>query len=146
MTEKLSQNELLALTTEIVASHVSNNTVAVSDLPEVIQKVYGSLNTLSPDPEPQQPEKPQPAVAIKKSVTPEYIVCLEDGKKLKMLKRHLKTRYDMSPEDYRKRWGLPEDYPMVAPSYAQQRSDLAKKIGLGTKRSAGGGRGRRGAA
>ena len=144
MTEKLSQNELLALTTEIVASHVSNNTVAVSDLPEVIQKVYGSLNTLSPIPEPQQPEKPQPAVAIKKSVTPEYIICLEDGKKLKMLKRHLKTRYDMTPEEYRKRWGLPDDYPMVAPSYAQQRSDLAKKIGLGTKRSSG--RGRRGAA
>jgi len=144
MTEKLSQNELLALTTEIVASHVSNNTVAVSDLPEVIQKVYGSLNTLSPNPEPQQPERPQPAVAIKKSVTPEYIICLEDGKKLKMLKRHLKTRYDMTPEEYRKRWGLPDDYPMVAPSYAQQRSDLAKKIGLGTKRSSG--RGRRGAA
>ncbi|MGH1480797.1 MAG: MucR family transcriptional regulator [Geminicoccales bacterium] len=144
MTEKLSQNELLALTTEIVASHVSNNTVAVSDLPEVIQKVYGSLNTLSPNPEPQEAEKPQPAVAIKKSVTPEYIICLEDGKKLKMLKRHLKTRYDMTPEEYRKRWSLPDDYPMVAPSYAQQRSDLAKKIGLGTKRSAG--RGRRGAA
>jgi predicted transcriptional regulator len=144
MTEKLSQNELLALTTEIVASHVSNNTVAVSDLPEVIQKVYISLNTLSPTPEPEQPEKPQPAVAVKKSVTPEYIVCLEDGKKLKMLKRHLKTRYDMTPEEYRKRWGLPDDYPMVAPSYAQQRSDLAKKIGLGTKRSTG--RGRRGAA
>lgn len=144
MTEKLSQNELLALTTEIVASHVSNNTVAVNDLPEVIQKVYGSLNTLSPHPEPQAPEKPQPAVAIKKSVTPEYIICLEDGKKLKMLKRHLKTRYDMTPEEYRKRWGLPDDYPMVAPSYAQQRSDLAKKIGLGTKRSSG--RGRRGAA
>ena len=144
MTEKLSQNELLALTTEIVASHVSNNTVAVSDLPEVIQKVYGSLNTLSPNPEPQAPERPQPAVAVKKSVTPEYIICLEDGKKLKMLKRHLKTRYDMTPEEYRKRWGLPDDYPMVAPSYAQQRSDLAKKIGLGTKRSSG--RGRRGAA
>lgn len=144
MTEKLSQNELLALTTEIVASHVSNNTVAVSDLPEVIQKVYGSLNTLSPNPEPLPAEKPQPAVAIKKSVTPEYIICLEDGKKLKMLKRHLKTRYDMSPDEYRKRWSLPEDYPMVAPSYAQQRSDLAKKIGLGTKRSSG--RGRRGAA
>ncbi len=144
MSEKLSQNELLALTTEIVASHVSNNTVAVSDLPEVIQKVYGSLTMLSPTPEPPQAEKPQPAVAVKKSVTPEYIICLEDGKKLKMLKRHLKTRYDMTPEEYRKRWSLPDDYPMVAPSYAQQRSDLAKKIGLGTKRSTG--RGRRGAA
>jgi predicted transcriptional regulator len=133
MTEKLSQNELLALTTEIVASHVSNNTVAVSDLPELIRQVYGSLTNLSPTPAPEQPEKPSPAVAIKKSVTPEYIICLEDGKKLKMLKRHLKTRYDMSPEEYRKRWALPDDYPMVAPSYAQQRSALAKKIGLGTK-------------
>jgi predicted transcriptional regulator len=133
MTEKLSQNELLALTTEIVASHVSNNTVAVSDLPELIRQVYGSISNLSPNPVPEQPEKPQPAVAIKKSVTPDYIICLEDGKKLKMLKRHLKTRYDMTPEEYRKRWTLPDDYPMVAPSYAQQRSDLAKKIGLGTK-------------
>ena len=133
MSEKLGQNELLALTTEIVASHVSNNTVPVSELGELIRQVYNSLNTLSPAPAPEQPERPQPAVAIKKSVTPEYIICLEDGKKLKMLKRHLKTRYDMTPEEYRKRWLLPDDYPMVAPSYAQQRSDLAKKIGLGTK-------------
>ena len=133
MSEKLGQNELLALTTEIVASHVSNNTVAVSELGELIRQVYSSLNTLSPAPAPEQPERPQPAVAVKKSVTPEYIICLEDGKKLKMLKRHLKTRYDMTPEEYRKRWMLPDDYPMVAPSYAQQRSDLAKKIGLGTK-------------
>ena len=143
MTEKLSQNELLALTTEIVASHVSNNTVAVSDLSDLIRAVYGSLTNLSPTPAPEQPEKPLPAVAIKKSVTPEYIICLEDGKKLKMLKRHLKTRYDMSPEEYRRRWGLQDDYPMVAPSYAQQRSALAKKIGLGTKPRA---RPRRGAA
>jgi predicted transcriptional regulator len=133
MTEKLSQNELLALTTEIVASHVSNNTVAVSDLSELIRAVYGSLTNLSPTPAPELPSKPMPAVAIKKSVTPEYIICLEDGKKLKMLKRHLKTRYNMSPEEYRMRWDLPQDYPMVAPSYAQQRSQLAKKIGLGTK-------------
>ena len=131
MTEKLSQNELLALTTEIVASHVSNNTVAVSDLPEVIQKVYGSLNTLSPNPEPQEAEKPQPAVAIKKSVTPEYIICLEDGKKLKMLKRYLRTNFDMTPEEYRARWNLPSDYPMVAPAYARRRSELARKSGLG---------------
>jgi predicted transcriptional regulator len=133
MSEKLSQNELLALTTEIVASHVSNNTVAVSDLSDLIRAVYGSLTNLSPTPAPEQPAKPMPAVAIKKSVTPEYIICLEDGKKLKMLKRHLKTRYNMSPEEYRMRWDLPQDYPMVAPSYAQQRSALAKKIGLGTK-------------
>lgn len=133
MSEKLSQNELLALTTEIVASHVSNNTLAISELAELIQRVYGSLSNLSPDPVPEQPERPQPAVAIKKSVTPDYIICLEDGKRLKMLKRHLKTRYDMTPEEYRKRWSLPDDYPIVAPNYAQQRSDLAKKIGLGTK-------------
>jgi predicted transcriptional regulator len=133
MTEKLTQIELLALTTEIVASHVSNNTVALSDLSDLIHQVYASLSNLSPTPPQEQPEKPQPAVPIKRSVTPDYIVCLEDGKKLKMLKRHLKTRYDMSPEEYRKRWGLPDDYPMVAPSYANQRSELAKKIGLGTK-------------
>ena len=133
MTEQLSQNELLTLTTEIVASHVSNNTVTPSDLPELIRHVYGSLSNLGAPPEPEQPEKPAPAVPIRKSIHPDYIVCLEDGKKLKMLKRHLKTRYDMSPDEYRKRWGLADDYPMVAPSYARQRSDLAKKIGLGTK-------------
>jgi predicted transcriptional regulator len=133
MTEKLSQNELLALTTDIVASHVSNNNVPVSGLPELIEQVFGSLANLAPKTAPEQPEKPQPAVAIKKSVTPEYIICLEDGKKLKMLKRHLKTRYHMTPEAYRERWDLPADYPMVAPSYAKQRSTLAKKIGLGTK-------------
>lgn len=133
MTEKLSQNELLTLTTEIVASHVSNNTVAVTDLPELIRQVFGSLATLGGNAEPEQPEKPVPAVPVKRSVHPDFIVCLEDGKKLKMLKRHLKTRYDMSPDEYRKRWGLGDDYPMVAPSYARQRSDLAKKIGLGTK-------------
>jgi predicted transcriptional regulator len=134
MTEKMSQNELLALTTEIVASHVSNNTVAVTDLPELIRQVYGSLTNLSPTPAPEQPEKPQPAVAIKKSVTPEYIVCLEDGKKLKMLKRHLMTHYGMTPDQYRQKWGLAADYPMVAPNYAEQRRTLAKSIGLGTKR------------
>lgn len=133
MSEQLSQNDLLALTSEIVASHVSNNTVPLNDLPELIRQVYQSLSTLSPQDETPPQEKPNPAVPLKKSVTPEYIVCLEDGKKLKMLKRHLKTRYDMTPEDYRKKWGLPDDYPMVAPAYAQQRSDLAKKIGLGTK-------------
>jgi predicted transcriptional regulator len=133
MTEKLGQNELLALTTEIVASHVSNNTVAVSDLGELIRQVYGSLNTLSPTPAPEQPERPQPAVAIKKSVTPEYIICLEDGKKLKMLKRHLMTAYGMTPEDYQAKWGLRHNYPMVAPNYALKRRELAKKIGLGRK-------------
>lgn len=141
MTDQISQNELLSLTTEIVASHVSNNTVAVSDLPQLIKLVHQTLVAQTTEEEPEEPEKLVPAVSIKRSVQPEYIVCLEDGKKLKMLKRHLKTRYDLSPDDYRKRWNLPDDYPMVAPQYAEQRSSLAKKIGLGTKPRA---RGRRG--
>jgi len=140
MSEQISQNELLSLTTEIVASHVSNNTVAVSDLPQLIRLVFSSLATQGVEEPQEEPEKLVPAVAIKRSVQPEYIVCLEDGKKLKMLKRHLKTRYDMTPDEYRKRWGLADDYPMVAPQYAEQRSTLAKKIGLGTKPRA---RGRR---
>lgn len=140
MSEKITQNELLSLTTEIVASHVSNNTVAVVDIPQLIKLVYASLAGQGTEEVKEQPERPVPVVAIKKSVMPEYIICLEDGKKLKMLKRHLKTRYNMSPEEYRKRWGLPDDYPMVAPAYAEQRSSLAKKIGLGTKPRA---RGRR---
>ena len=124
--------ELLELTTEIVAAHVSNNTVAVGDLPDLIQQIYRSLSTVGSNGV-AAPERPQPAVPVRKSVTPEYIICLEDGKKLKMLKRHLKTAYNMSPEEYRERWGLGSDYPMVAPNYAAQRSNLAKKIGLGTK-------------
>lgn len=131
MTEENNSSELLSLTTDIVSAHVSNNTVAVNDLPMLIQEVFKTLSnvgTVAP-----APERPQPAVPIKKSVTPDYIICLEDGKKLKMLKRHLKTAYDMTPEEYRERWGLPSDYPMVAPNYAEHRSNLAKKIGLGTK-------------
>lgn len=125
-------NALLSLTTEIVAAHVSNNTVALGDLPTLIEQVYKSLANVGTEPVVVE-ERPQPAVPIKKSVTPDYIVCLEDGKKLKMLKRHLKTAYNMSPEEYRDRWGLPADYPMVAPNYARQRSSLAKQIGLGTR-------------
>ncbi|MBP2232286.1 MucR family transcriptional regulator [Azospirillum agricola] len=125
-------NALLSLTTEIVAAHVSNNTVALTDLPTLIEQVYKSLANVGTEPVVAE-ERPQPAVPIKKSVTPDYIVCLEDGKKLKMLKRHLKTAYNMSPEEYRDRWGLPTDYPMVAPNYARQRSSLAKQIGLGTR-------------
>jgi predicted transcriptional regulator len=125
-------NALLSLTTEIVAAHVSNNSVALSDLPVLIEQVYKSLSNVGSEPVAVE-ERPQPAVAVKKSVTPDYIVCLEDGKKLKMLKRHLKTAYNMSPEEYRERWGLPADYPMVAPNYARQRSSLAKQIGLGTR-------------
>jgi predicted transcriptional regulator len=125
-------NDLLALTTEIVAAHVSNNTVALGDLPQLINQVYQSLaniGTVTVAPA----ARPQPAVNVKKSVQADYIVCLEDGKKLKMLKRHLKTAYNMTPEAYRERWSLPPDYPMVAPNYARQRSRLAKEIGLGTR-------------
>ncbi len=131
MTDQSNQNELLALTTEIVAAHVANNSVAVGDLPQLIQEVYRTLASVGTAP--AALERPQPAVPVKKSVTPDYIICLEDGKKLKMLKRHLKTAYNMTPEEYRDRWGLSADYPMVAPNYAQHRSSLAKKIGLGTK-------------
>lgn len=132
--------DLLALTTEIVAAHVSNNTVAVGDLGQLINQVYQSLANIGSTPSVVAPaSRPQPAVSVKKSIQPEYLVCLEDGKKLKMLKRHLKTAYNMSPEAYRERWGLPNDYPMVAPNYARQRSRLAKEIGLGTRARRGNG-------
>ncbi|HTZ35836.1 MAG TPA: MucR family transcriptional regulator [Stellaceae bacterium] len=124
--------DLLALTTEIVAAHVSNNTVAVGDLAQLINQVYQSLANIGAAPA-APTTRPQPAVSVKKSIQPDYLICLEDGKKLKMLKRHLKTAYNMSPEAYRERWGLPPDYPMVAPNYARQRSRLAKEIGLGTR-------------
>ena len=123
---------LITLTSDIVAAHVSNNDVAVGDLPGLITNVYAALANLGEKTEVEEP-KPQPAVAIRNSVKPDYIICLEDGKKLKMLKRYLRTNYDMTPEEYRARWGLPADYPMVAPNYAEKRRDLAKKIGLGRK-------------
>ena len=130
MTEQNNANNLLALTTEIVAAHVSNNTVSVGDLPTLINQVYQSLATIGQSPV-ASTERPQPAVNVKRSVHPDYIICLEDGKKLKMLKRYLRSRYDMSPEEYRRKWGLPPDYPMVAPAYAERRSAFAKEIGLG---------------
>jgi len=127
------QETLITLTADIVAAHVSNNSVAVSDLPSLIKNVHGALASL--DTPVQEPETPQePAVSVRSSIKPDYIVCLEDGKKLKMLKRHLMTHYQMTPDDYRAKWKLPADYPMVAPNYAEQRRSLAKKIGLGTKR------------
>jgi predicted transcriptional regulator len=132
MDSTAQSNDLLALTTEIVAAHVSNNTVALADLPQLINHVYNSLANIG-TPLAAPAARPQPAINVKKSIQPEYLVCLEDGKKLKMLKRHLKTAYNMSPEAYRERWGLAPDYPMVAPNYAQQRSRLAKEIGLGTR-------------
>ncbi len=132
MTNAENHNEILTLTTEIVAAHVANNTIAPTDLPDLIEQVYRSLAGAGGAKSVDQ-ERPQPAVSIRRSVTPDYIVCLEDGKKLKMLKRHLKTSFNLTPAEYRERWKLPSDYPMVAPNYAKQRSKLAKQIGLGTR-------------
>ncbi len=130
----VERGEVLALTSEIVSSHVANNSVATNDLPNLIEQVYTTLARLGRDPSEQPGAKPKPAVPIRRSITPDYIICLEDGKKLKMLKRHLRTAYNLTPEEYRERWGLAIDYPMVAPNYAAQRRTLAKKIGLGTRR------------
>jgi predicted transcriptional regulator len=137
MDKDVISSDLLSLTTDIVSAHVSNNSVAPTELSNLIEQVYRTLHSVSSgnplSNAPAAAEKPQPAVSIKKSVTPDFIVCLEDGKKLKMLKRHLKTSYNLTPEEYRERWNLPSDYPMVAPNYARQRSKLAKQIGLGTR-------------
>lgn len=128
-----AEDMLLTLTADIVAAHVSNNSVAVNDLPNLIQNVHSALNTIAG--KPAAPEaKPEPKVPVRSSIKPDYIVCLEDGKRLKMLKRHLMTHYQMTPDQYRQKWGLNSDYPMVAPNYAEQRRTLAKSIGLGTKR------------
>jgi predicted transcriptional regulator len=124
---------LVTLTADIVSAHVSNNSVAVNDLPVLIQNIHNALSGLGEPAQAPQP-KQEPAVSIRSSIKPDYIVCLEDGKKLKMLKRHLMTHYSMTPDEYRQKWGLAADYPMVAPNYAEQRRALAKKIGLGTKR------------
>ncbi|WP_431282386.1 MucR family transcriptional regulator [Humitalea sp. 24SJ18S-53] len=129
--------DLLGLTVDIVSAHVSHNPVGMADLPSLIQQVHKTLASLGTTATtiavPAPVEKPQPAVSVKKSIQDDHLVCLEDGKKLKMLKRHLKTSYNLSPEQYREKWGLPADYPMVAPAYARTRSALAKQIGLGTK-------------
>ncbi|MCY4190471.1 MAG: MucR family transcriptional regulator [Rhodospirillaceae bacterium] len=130
--ENKRNETLLSQTVEIVSSYVSNNSLAVSDLPRLIEETYAALNTRRTSIDAADPERPTPAVPIKASVQPDFIVCLEDGKELKMLKRHLKTAYGMTPDEYRTRWNLPFDYPMVAPNYAKQRSRLAKQIGLGT--------------
>lgn len=137
--QKAERGDILRMTAEVVAAYVGNNSLPATQLPEVINTVYGTLrrvNGVTPviDGQPQKA-----AVSVRKSITPEYIVCLEDGKKLKMLKRHLRTVYGMSPDEYRAKWGLPVDYPMVAPNYSKQRSAFAKKIGLGRS---GGRRGR----
>jgi len=132
MEESSRHQELLSLTTELVAAFVGNNTMGVGDIPDLISGVFGALSTAG-QAEEKPAEAPVPAVPIKKSVTPDFLVCLEDGRKLKMLKRHLATRYNLTPDEYRRRWGLPKDYPMVAPAYAAMRSELAKQTGLGRK-------------
>ena len=133
MSDTNDQGVSLNLVTEIVSAFVSNNSVSNKQIPDLITSVHQTLMKVTG----QVPEILKPAVPIKRSVTPDYIVCLEDGKKLKMLKRHLRTSYNLSPEEYRKKWGLLDDYPMVAPKYAAKRSELAKKIGLGKSRRKG---------
>lgn len=129
-----SSPELVELTAQIVSAYVSNNTVVASDLPALIADTYQALTRTSGSVVAIDREEPKPKVAVKRSVMPDYIICLEDGKKFKSLKRHLRTHYNMSPEEYREKWALPHDYPMVAPNYARARSDLAKKMGLGTRK------------
>ncbi|MDO1558090.1 MucR family transcriptional regulator [Brevundimonas sp. 2R-24] len=123
---------IIEMTADIVSAYVSNNNVQAADVPGLIQSIHAALTqaatgaTAEPEPEPQEP-----AVPVRRSITPDYLICLEDGRRFKSLKRHLRTKYDMSPEEYRSKWGLPKDYPMVAPNYAKARSDLAKQMGLG---------------
>ena len=129
-----AKDGLVKLTAEIVSAYVSNNTVVAGDLPSLIHEVHQALGRVSNNAPPPERDELRPAIAVKKSVTPEYIICLEDGKKFKSLKRHLRTHYNLSPEEYRDKWSLPHDYPMVAPNYAAARSQLAKRMGLGTRK------------
>lgn len=123
--------ELLEMTADIVSAYVGNNTVAAETLPSLIANIHAALSGVSNGPVEVEPEPKEPAVPIRKSIAPDFLICLEDGRKFKSLKRHLRTKYDMSPEEYRTKWGLPKDYPMVAPNYAKARSELAKQMGLG---------------
>ncbi len=132
--ENAGSPQLVSITATIVAAYVSNNTIASTDLPALIADTHAALSRAAGKPVTVEREEAKPRVAVKKSVMPDYIICLEDGKKFKSLKRHLRTHYNLSPEEYREKWGLPHDYPMVAPNYAQARSQLAKKMGLGMRR------------
>ena len=123
--------ELLEMTADIVSAYVGNNTVSAETLPSLIASIHAALSGVSSGPVEPEPEPKEPAVPIRKSINPDFLICLEDGRKFKSLKRHLRTKYDMSPEEYRAKWNLPKDYPMVAPNYAKARSDLAKQMGLG---------------
>lgn len=130
--EAKNDDGLLALTTEVVVAYLKNNPVSTAEVPTIITSVHAALRALDGVGAEAPEEKPTPAVPVRRSITPEFLVCLEDGRKLKTLKRHLRAAYDMTPEEYRAKWGLPADYPMVAPNYARQRSEFARKIGLGT--------------
>lgn len=132
--ESNAEPGLVELTAQIVSAYVSNNAIGAGDLPQLINDTHAALSRATGSQPLPEREEPKPRVAVKKSVMPDYIICLEDGKKFKSLKRHLRTHYNLSPEEYREKWGLPHDYPMVAPNYARARSDLAKKMGLGTRR------------
>ena len=134
MSENTGNANYIELTAEIVSAYVSNNPVPAGDMPGLINQVHGALQRISGGHSEVQPEPLKPAVSVKKSITPDYIICLEDGKKFKSLKRHLRTQYNLTPEQYREKWGLPPDYPMVAPNYAAARSQLAKQMGLGQQR------------
>ena len=123
--------EIIEMTADIVSAYVGNNAVGAADLPSLIQAVHRALASVSGSAEPVEAAPKEPAVPLKRSITPEFLICLEDGRKFKSLKRHLRTKYNMSPEDYRAKWDLPKDYPMVAPNYAKARSELAKQMGLG---------------
>ena len=125
------KSELIEMTADIVSAYVGNNSVATSDLPALIQSIFRALTNVSGSAEPEPAAPKEPAVPVRRSITPDYLICLEDGRKFKSLKRHLRTKYNMSPEEYRAKWGLPKDYPMVAPNYAKARSELAKQMGLG---------------
>ncbi len=140
MTDEVAENAddnaaLVDLTADIVSAYVSHNVIPAADLPNLINQVHGALGTLMGHPAEPPKEEQKPAVPPKKSITPDYLICLEDGKRFKSLKRHLKTHYNLSPDQYREKWGLPSDYPMVAPSYAEARSRLAKQMGLGQRRA-----------
>ncbi|HEY6025847.1 MAG TPA: MucR family transcriptional regulator [Pseudolabrys sp.] len=134
MSDGSGEPNYIALTAEIVSAYVSNNTVPATDIPGLINQVHAALSRVSNGVPDGIAEAPKPAISLKRSVTPEFLVCLEDGKKFKSLKRHLRTQYDMTPEQYRDKWNLPSDYPMVAPNYAAARSELAKQMGLGQQR------------
>jgi predicted transcriptional regulator len=139
MPDNVNSPNYVELAADIVSAYVSNNSVATSDLPSLISDIHAALMRISNGVVETPSEILKPAVPVKKSITPDYIICLDDGKKFKSLKRHLRTQYNMTPEEYRERWGLPAEYPMVAPNYAQARSQLAKKMGLGQQRRKRGG-------